>query len=103
MTVCRLSTPLHPLHCPPPPSAAAGAASSDAPKTHSFFFSSIAGVVFYADDFGNSPDTGINVGSPLSVMEFYASKKRLVVVTNSLMMTQVEVCVRVCMCVYVCV
>jgi hypothetical protein len=63
----------------------------EALKTHSFFFSSVSGVIFYADDLGNSPDTGINVGAAVNVMEYFTSRKRLVIVTTSLMMTQIEV------------
>ena len=75
-------------------------------KPQSFFFSSVSGVIFYADDLGNSPDTGINVGASVNVMQYYEAKKRLVVVTATLMMTQIEVrrvslrtCTALCWCI----
>jgi hypothetical protein len=63
----------------------------DTLKECSFFMCGVSGVVFYADDMGNSPDTGINLSAGVNVMEFYGEKRVLVIVTAALMMTQVQV------------
>ena len=57
-----------------------------------FFYAGEQGVIYYGDDMGNSMMVQ-SLGSPVDALLFYASKSRLVAVTRSLMLAQMEVAV----------
>ncbi len=63
------------------------AASSFPP---SFFFGTASGTVAYADDAGHCTDVQ-NLGTQVDTLTFYADKGRLVIITRSLLMTQLAV------------
>lgn len=56
----------------------------------SFFFGSESGGVSYADDLGHSTDVQ-QLSSSIDTLMFYEEKMRLVIITRSLLMTQIQV------------
>ncbi len=72
-------------------SAAPAKAVDPSAKVVSFFFSSVSGAVYYGDDLGNSSDLDLNLASAVDVLEYNFDTDRLVVVTRSLLLTQVQV------------
>ena len=56
----------------------------------SFFFGSASGIVSYADDLGHCTDVQ-SLSSSIDSLLFYSSKMRLVIITRSLLMTQLQV------------
>ncbi|CAN0079145.1 unnamed protein product, partial [Laminaria digitata] len=57
----------------------------------SFFFATEAGSVCYADDLGHCSDVQ-QLSSAVDRLVFYEAARRLVVITRSLLMTQLQVC-----------
>ena len=55
-----------------------------------FFFGGEQGVIYYGDDMGNSMMVQ-SLNSPIDALMFYAGKSRLVAVTRSLMLVQMQV------------
>ncbi|GMI07811.1 hypothetical protein TrVE_jg6403 [Triparma verrucosa] len=58
--------------------------------TPAFFFGSESGTVSYADDLGHCTDVQ-SLSSCIDCLMFYEGKSRLVIVTRSLLMTQIQV------------
>ena len=56
----------------------------------SFFFGSESGGVSYADDLGHCTDVQ-QLGASIDTLMFYEEKMRLVIITRSLLMTQIQV------------
>jgi len=56
----------------------------------SFFFGAANGTVSYADDLGHCTDVQ-QLASSVDSLMFYESKMRLVIITRSLLMTQLQV------------
>lgn len=74
------------LPSPPPPNMMCWKAFSP-----SFFFATEAGAVCYADDLGHCSDVQ-QLSSAVDRLVFYEAERRLVVITRSLLMTQLQVC-----------
>lgn len=62
-----------------------------APAITSFFFGGDSGTVCYADDMGHCTVVTDNLHSAISVMDFYEEKHQLVIITKSLLLTQLQV------------
>ena len=72
--------------------AGAGERKKDsAPAITSFFFGGDSGTVCYADDMGHCTVVTDNLHSAISVMDFYEEKHQLVIITKSLLLTQLQV------------
>lgn len=60
----------------------------------SFFFATEAGAVCYADDLGHCSEVQ-QLTSPVDRLLFYEAARRLVIITRSLLMTQLQVIMRI--------
>jgi intraflagellar transport protein 140 len=76
------------VFCTPPSSSNASTGLNT--PTPSFFFGSATGTVSYADDLGHVTDVQ-QLSSSIDTLLFYADKARLVIITRSLLMTQLQV------------
>jgi intraflagellar transport protein 140 len=70
--------------------AAAPAVAAVATATPAFFFGTESGTVCYADDLGHCTDVQ-QLGSSIDALMFYEGAMRLVIITRSLLMVQLQV------------
>ena len=51
----------------------------------------MSGTVYYGDELGNSSDLDLNLAATIDVLEYNEVADRIVIITRSLIMTQVQV------------
>eukprot|EP01029_Cantina_marsupialis_P023024 TRINITY_DN5683_c0_g1_i1.p1 TRINITY_DN5683_c0_g1~~TRINITY_DN5683_c0_g1_i1.p1 ORF type:complete len:1397 (+),score=419.46 TRINITY_DN5683_c0_g1_i1:393-4193(+) len=55
-----------------------------------FFFSTDNGILSYADDLGHCSDVVTNLNSPVAIMKFFQEEKKIIVVSQSCMLLQLQ-------------